>query len=128
MSGASVKATSPNDHAHLDRLIAAKSMASGPTDGRLQVALAIAGVSSLVTVDATKHPFETSPDDLFDLLFNDPTVGLADEQMPALRANLTALLPGIAVDIAQLPDNASLPIEKTAEFIRLSLLAQSNQG
>jgi hypothetical protein len=117
----------PADHAHLDRLIAGKSIATAPTDGRLQVALAIAGISSLVTVDATKNPFQTSPDDLFDLNFDDPSVGISDDQMPAFRANLTVLLPEIASDIAQLRDNASLPIEKVAEFVRLSLLAH-NKG
>jgi len=112
--------------AHLDQLIATKKAALAPEDGRLQVALAIAGVSSLVTVDATQHPFETDPDDLFDRTFNDSKVGLSDEQMPAFKGILSRHLPQIADDISQIPENAALPIEKVAELVRVSLLAHGS--
>ena len=109
----------------LDALISNKKAAMAPKDGRIEVALAIASVSSLVTVDATAHPFTTDPDDLFDHTFNDPGVGINDMQMAAFKANLTRLLPEISSDIANIPENANAPIEKVAEFVRLSLLAKS---
>ena len=94
-----------------------------PKDGRIEVALAIASVTDLVRVDATAHPFTTTPDDLFDRTFNDSKVGIDDSQMSVFKANLTQLLPEITNDIAQIPENAGLSIEKVAEFVRLSLLA-----
>jgi hypothetical protein len=109
----------------LDALISNKKAAMAPKDGRIEVALAIASVSSLVTVDATAHPFTTDPDDLFDHTFTDPGVGINDTQMAAFKANLTHLLPEISSDIANIPENANAPIEKVAEFVRLSLLAKS---
>ena len=111
-----------NSTAHLttlNNLIAVKQASVGPEDGRLQVALAIAATTNLVTVNATETPFTTTPDDLFDLMFNDSTVGISDEQMPVFKANLTVLLPTIAIDISQIPENAGLPIEKVAELVRL---------
>lgn len=113
-------------HTALDRLITTKVITSGPTDGRLQVALAIASISSLVIVDATTHPWTGVPDDLFDHCFNDPTVGISDNQMAPFKANLTVLLSQIATDISQVPENAALPISKVAEYIRVSLLALSS--
>jgi len=106
----------------LDRLTVAKA-ATLATDGRLEVALAIASVTSLVTVDASTHPFMTSPDDLFDLTFDDTKVGLDADQMRIFKAALARLLPQIAADVAQVPENPAESIEKVAEFIRLSLLS-----
>lgn len=109
--------------ATLNKLIAAKQASVAPKDGRLELALAIASTTNLVTVDTTVVPFATTPDDLFDRTFDDKLVGISDDQMPVVKANLSVLLPKIASDISQIPDNAASPIEKVAEFVRLSLLA-----
>jgi hypothetical protein len=114
--------TNGSHHQALNALIS-KQAAMQATDGRIEVAFAIASVTDLVTVDATTHPFSTSPDDLFDRTFNDSKVGIDDTQMRAFKANLTRLLLQITNDIAQIPENAGLSIEKVAEFVRLSLLA-----
>ncbi len=114
--------------AALNKLIAAKQVSVNPKDGRLELALAIASTTNLVTVDTTAVPFATTPGDLFDRTFDDKLVGISDDQMPVVKANLSVLLPEIADDISQLPDNAATPIEKVAEFIRLSLLAHSKSN
>jgi hypothetical protein len=119
------KASAPSHILRINSMIAAKQALVGPKDGRLEVALAIAATTALVTVDASTTPFTTNPDDLFDRTFNDAKVGISDDQMPIFKANLTVLLPEIAADIAEIPDNAALPIEKVAEFVRLALLAAS---
>lgn len=113
------------DALHMQRLIASKKLSLEPQDGRIEIATAIAAVSSLVTVDASQHPFQTVPPNLFKLTFNDPSVGISDDQMPVFKADLTHLLPEIAADIMQIQENASLPIEQVAEFVQVSLLAQS---
>jgi hypothetical protein len=115
-------------HLALDQMIAKRANSSGATDGRIQVALSIAAQSSLVTVDATAHPFATTPDDLFDLSFNDNTVGMNDDQMSPFKAGLTVMLPQIKEDISQIPENSSLVIEKVAEFVRVSLLAAQSSN
>src|SRR6266567_8562370 len=114
----------PQHLVQINRLIAAKQASLEPDDGRLQVALAIAATTNLVTVDTTTTPFETDPNDLFDRTFNDQKVGLSDDQMAVFKANLTVLLPSIASDIDQIPENAALPIEKVARFVKLALLGQ----
>src|SRR4051794_30791496 len=119
------KDSQPEHELRLNALLSQQQAAVAPKDGRIEVALAIASVSSLVTVDASEHPFTTGPEDLFDRTFNDAGVGIADEQMPTFKANLSKLLPEITGDIRQLPDNANMPIEKVAEFVRLSLLAKA---
>jgi len=118
----------PAHIATLNKLIAAKQVSVTPKDGRLELALAIASTTNLVTVDTTAVPFSTTPDDLFDRTFDDKLVGISDDQMPVVKANLSVLLPEIADDISQIPDNAATPIEKVAEFIRLSLLAHSKSN
>jgi hypothetical protein len=115
----------PEHMTTINSLIATKQASVGPKDGRLEVALAIAATTALVTVDASTTPFSTNPDDLFDRTFDDSKVGISDDQMAVFKANLTVLLPEITDDIAQIPENAALPIEKVAEFVRLSLLAAS---
>ena len=97
----------------------------GPTDGRLEVALAIERVTALVTVDPTKTPFSTQPDDLFDHNFSDPEVGISDEQMAVFKETLALLLPAIAADVSNVPENSAQPIEKVANFVRLALLKAS---
>jgi hypothetical protein len=96
------------------------------TDGALQVALAVASVTTLVTVDSTQDPFVVDPDDLGSLTFGDPKVGMSDQQVAIFKANLKILLPQISKDIDQLPESASLAIGDVAEFVRLSLLKPSN--
>lgn len=107
--------------AALDRLIAAKEQAAG--DGSLQVILAIASCSGLVTVDLTQSPPVVTPPNLGALTFNHPSVGLSNTQMAIFKANLAVLLPEIDDDIAQIPENAGLKIAAVANFVRLALLA-----
>jgi len=123
MKASSSKPAVPQHIAVMNSLIATKQAAVGPKDGRLEVALAISATTTLVTVDASTTPFTTIPDDLFDRTFNDAKVGISDDQMSIFKANLTVLLPEITDDIAQIPENSALPIEKVAELVRLSLLA-----
>jgi len=105
----------------LNALTAAKRMAV-VNDGRVEVALAVAGTTDLVKVDTTTNPFTTRPADLFDRKFNDQQVAINDDEMPVFKATLTLLLPEIKDDIAQIPENSNLVIEDVAEFVRLSLL------
>jgi hypothetical protein len=94
---------------------------AGITDGAIQVVIAIASVTTLVTVDTTQDPPAFDPDDLGSLTFSDPRVGLTDEGVAIFKANLKMLLPQIADDIDQIPDNADLNIGDVAKFIQLSL-------
>ena len=91
------------------------------TDGAIQVVMAIASVTTLVTVDTTQDPPAFEPDDLGTLTFGDPRVGLTDEGVAIFKANLKILLPTIADDIDEIPDNANLNIGDVAKFIQLSL-------
>ena len=91
------------------------------TDGAIQVVIAIASVTSLVTVDTTQNPPVFDPDDLGSLTFADPRVGMTNEGVAIFKANLKILLPKIAGDIAEIPDNANLNIGDVAKFVQLSL-------
>jgi hypothetical protein len=91
------------------------------TDGAVQVIIAIASVTTLVTIDTTEDPPTFEPDDLGSLTFADPRVGLTDEGVAIFKANLKTLLPQIADDIDQIPDNANLNIGDVAKFVQLSL-------
>ena len=91
------------------------------TDGAIQVVIAIASVTSLVTVDTTQNPPVFDPDDLGSLTFADPRVGMTKEGGAIFKANLKILLPKIADDIAEIPDNANLNIGDVAKFVQLSL-------
>lgn len=91
------------------------------TDGSIQVVIAIASVTTLVTVDTSRNPPAFDPDDLGSLTFGDPRVGLTDEGVAIFKANLKMLLPSIGDDIDRLPDNADLNIGEVAKFIQLSL-------
>jgi hypothetical protein len=95
-------------------------------DGRLEVATAIADTTDLVTVDPTTDPFTGEPDDLFDLRFNDPKVGIDDNQMRLFKASLEELLPEILQDIERIPNNSNLRIEDVAEFVMLALSARAS--
>jgi hypothetical protein len=95
------------------------------TDGRLEVAEAIATVSHKVTVDVTTVPFTTTPANLFDLTFNDPLVGIDDQfVMRGFKAQLEKRLPKIAQSIeANVPANPALDIELVAQFVFAALSA-----
>jgi hypothetical protein len=108
-------------------LITKKNQSAHTPDGAFEVALAIAALTDLVKVDATTTPFSTDPDDLFDLTFDDKTVGIDDTQMNVFKANLARQLPEIKSDISNIPENAKEKIGDVAEFVRLSLL-QAGSG
>jgi hypothetical protein len=91
------------------------------TDGAIQVIMAIASVTALVTVDTTQDPPVLDPDDLGSLTFADPRVGLSNEGVAIFKSNLKILLPTIADDIDEIPDNANLNIGDVAKFVQLSL-------
>jgi hypothetical protein len=110
-------------HKKLDDLIADKQVTIG--DGSIQVVMAVASITNLVTVDTSQDPPAVSPANLGDLTFDDPAVGISDDQMPIFRANLKTLLPLIGDDIDQIPDNSKLPIAKVARFVQLSIMAKS---
>lgn len=92
------------------------------TDGALQVVIALASVTSLVTVDTTQDPPVFEPSDLASRTFDDPQVGLDDSGVAVFKANLRILLPQIADDIGQIPDRAGLNIGEVARFVQLSLM------
>jgi hypothetical protein len=98
-----------------------KKKEAAVTDGAIQVVMAIASVTTLVTVDTTKNPPVFEPDDLGSLTFGDPRVGLTNEGVSIFKANLKILLPTIADDIDEIPDNANLNIGDVAKFVQLSL-------
>ena len=98
-----------------------KKKEAAVTDGAIQVVMAIASVTTLVTVDTTKNPPVFEPDDLGSLTFGDPRVGLTNEGVSIFKANLKILLPLIADDIDEIPDNANLNIGDVAKFVQLSL-------
>ena len=89
-------------------------------DGQLQVALAVERVSALVTVDATKTPFDTVPDLLFLRPFNDPKVGISDEQMAFFKARLKEFLPEIAATIDGIAEDATQKISAVARIVWLA--------
>ena len=105
----------------LEALIKKKESAVG--DGSLQVLMALASVTTLVTVDTTSDPPAVEPEDIGSLTFGDPRVGLTDEGVAIFKANLKILLQQIADDIDQIPDNANLNIRDVAKFVQLSLMA-----
>jgi hypothetical protein len=96
-------------------------------DGRLKVALAIAATTDLVTVNLGP-PATVDPSDLFIRTFNDPRVGIDNEQMRDLKERLKVFLPTITSDIEQIPENSNLIIEDVAELVRLALLNQATNN
>ena len=106
-----------------EKFMAKKKPSSDVGDGSLQMALAIASVTTRVTVDTTQDPPAITPEDLGLLTFNDPAVGMTDEQVAIFKSNLIILLPDIANDIRQIPDNANQNIGDVAQFIQLALVA-----
>jgi hypothetical protein len=94
-------------------------------DGRLEIALAIARTSDLVTVDDSTQPFTVDPDDLFDWPFNDNRVGIDDGQMSIFKAELEKLLPEIKGDIDGIPENSNILIKDVVKTIRDALFKNS---
>jgi len=97
--------------------------AAAITDGRLQVAQAIELTSDLVSVN--EGTGATDPEDLFTLSFDDPTVGINDQEaMRVFKANLKGLLPSISTEIeAKISTNPSQIIDKVADIVELLLEA-----
>jgi len=94
-------------------------------DGRLEVATALAMTSDKVTVDASQEPFATTPDNLFTLTFNDSEIGITtSDLMRAFLANLKRLIPEIADDLEQVPENPAMQIQMVVRFVRLALLQE----
>src|ERR1700674_3683060 len=95
----------------------ARTANAGTTDGRLEVAEAIATTTQKVTVDVTTVPPTVTPNNLFNLAFNDANVGIDDESlMRAFKAQLERRLPSIAQMIEQnVPANPALEIELVAQ-------------
>jgi len=119
--------TSQPAHTAADLKKLLKQMRAARTDdGSIELAMAIASQTSKVTVAV--NPLRIEPDDLFELAFNDPAVGITNAQMAKVKANLQFLLPEIASDIARIPEDASNEIEDVQEFIRLALLKSSRGG
>jgi hypothetical protein len=105
--------------------VARTANAGTSSDGRLEVAEAIAIVTHKVTVDVTTVPPTVTPNNLFDLTFNDASVGIDDESlMRAFKAQLERRLSSIAQAIeANVPPNPALEIELVAQFVFASLTA-----
>jgi hypothetical protein len=107
--------------AHMEGLIAAHEATA--QDGRLEVATALAMTSSLVTVDASTEPFSTTPENLFTLTFDDNQVGInTGDLVRTFLANLKSLLPQIATNLDQVPENPAMQISLVVRFVRLALL------
>jgi hypothetical protein len=107
--------------AHMEGLIAAHEATA--QDGRLEVATALAMTSSLVTVNATTEPFTTIPANLLALTFDDNQVGIdTADLVRTFVANLKSLLPGIAANLDQIPENPAMQIQLVVRFVRLALL------
>jgi serine protease AprX len=103
------------------RLLADKARRADRHHGALQVALALGSATSRVRVDAAATPFEPKPADLFDRTFAD--VALDRSGMAMFKANLGALLPGIATDVTAIPEDPSLRIRDVARYVALSVRA-----
>jgi hypothetical protein len=89
-------------------------------DGQLQVALAVERVSALVKVDPKQVPFQTVPDGLFLLTFNDEKVGISDDQMVLFKARLKELLPEIGDTIDGIAEDASQKIGAVGHIVMLA--------
>ena len=111
-----------------DRLVDERAHRAQRHQGALQVALALASVTSKVRVDTTTDPFQTIPADLFARRFDDPRVGLDDRGMSAFVANLQSQLPAIVSDLARLPVSAKVRIGDVANFVALSLTTKRRES
>lgn len=92
-------------------------------DGSLELAVALASLTSLVRVDVRQETFRTEPAGLFDHTFS--IVGLNEAQMGFLREELKRLLPTIAGDLdanSQVLDQPNHRIGDYAQFLKVALL------
>jgi hypothetical protein len=126
MSNDAAKSTGPAGTAADLKKLLEHMRATGTDDGSIELAMAIASVTSKVTVAV--NPLRVTPEELFELTFNDPEVGITNAQMKDVKANLTFLLAEIAEDIAQIPEDAGNDIEDVQEYIRLALLKSTRGG
>jgi hypothetical protein len=114
--------TSPGDR-QLEARIQAVEQKRAVQDGRLEVAAAIAMLSTKVTVHLTPT-LSMTPANLFDLTFDDSQVGLTDNMMPAFKDLLALRLPQIATQIQNdIPDDANVKIRLVATLVHVALLA-----
>jgi hypothetical protein len=88
--------------------------------GQLEVALAVARVSALVTVDPSQTPFKTVPAGLFLRTFGDAKIGITDEQMIFFKARLKALLPEIGATVDGIAEDATQTIGAVAQIVALA--------
>ena len=95
----------------------------GPKSGQLEVALSVARASSIVSVDSSQAPFQTTPPGLFLLAFNVAKVGISDEQMAFFKARLKQFLPETGATIDCIPEDASQIIGDVARIVWLALAA-----
>ena len=74
---------------------------------------------------ASVEPFATTPANVFTLTFDDNLVGIiTSDLVRTFLANLKALLPEIATDLDQVPENPSMQIRLVVRFVRLALLQE----
>lgn len=112
-----------NGNMVLEANIAALENQRASRDGRLEIAAAIAMLSTKVIVHVAPTPSVT-PADLFDRTFDDPKVGLDDGKMRAFKDILALRLPQIADKIqSDIPEDAGLFIHLVAKHVHLTLLA-----
>ena len=100
-------------------------MSTSIKSGRLEVAIAVARTSHLVSVDPTQIPPTSIPPDLFVRTFNDDRVGIDDEQMRQFKERLKLLLPEISADVDKVPENSNQVIGDVAFFIRVALMKEA---
>ncbi len=95
--------------------------------GRLEVAEAIevAGLAKVTLLGGGN--FSVVPNNLFDLTFHDPLVGLDDSRMADFKTALKGFLKGEGIDdtIDRIPEKANANIEDVAEIVRLALALQA---
>ena len=97
------------------------------TDGRLQVAEAIAEVTTGVKVDSSVVPFKTTPENLFDLKFSDDPVFITTtDGMDVFIAHLRKKLPQIKDQIDKIPANPTMDISLVVFFVKTALNALGN--
>jgi hypothetical protein len=86
-------------------------------EGALQIAIAIASLSRKVKVDARSRPPRVDPPDLWNRRLDDADIHITDAHMPAFRAHLAALLPGISGEMDKFPDRANVKVSRIAGLV-----------
>lgn len=113
------KAAPPDPLTLLDRAARRRDA----SDGALELAVALASLTTLVQVDLRPTPFRAEPADLFDRTFS--SVGLNEDQMGFLREQLKLSLPAIAAELdtnSQVLDQPAHRIGDYAQFLKVALL------